>query len=420
MRLIALSALILLGGTLSGTVLATSPPAASPTEWKKWYDGWVRLEADGNLSCLSFNGTHCSWNRPVSEPGKVPASELQPLVCGTAHAAKWGNRTGYNDANNLSGDRHWCRSAYATYFAKWQDYSILGARHWLSETPAGDAMCHSTDGKTCTLVLPGESQPPSGDVHPVVCGAHHRRIDREQELERQPDFTGKGKEGYDTPGHWCATPKIDEDFGKQQATADWTQIEAKGWAHFIEPAMLMRVRVPQGRSLILRTEALLEKPVVFQQQELSKAFFGLEFGKQLRFHLGDTHVEAPPSWKALDPSSDEVIVAATVTPEGNACFFSGKSGDRFFADANLIGDTRQILDDAQQPVRFTASSAEAVAMLMGGKPMTAVGPVDWRADTGADFAIDKVLMLYARFVPVEGDITGKKRPIYYAADCDQR
>lgn len=405
MRLIALSALILLGGTLSGTVLATSPPAASPTEWKKWYDGWVRLEADGNLSCLSFNGTHCSWNGMVSEPDKVPATELQPLVCGIAHAAKWGNRTGYNDADNLSGDRHWCRSAYATYFAKWQDYSILGARHWLSETPAGDAMCHSTDGKTCTPVTPGESRPPAGEVHPLVCGAHHRRM--------------TGHDGYGQPDHWCATPKIDEDFGNQLATGDRTQIEAKGWVNLIEPAMLMRVKVPHGRSLTLRTEALLEKPVVLHQRELSKAFFGLEFGKELRFHLGDAHVGAPLSWKALEPSSDEVIVAATVTPRGNACFFAGKSGNRFFADANLIGDTRQILDDAKRPLRFNASNAEALTMLMTGQPMTAVGPVDWRADAGPDFAIDKVLMLYARYVPVEGDLTGKKRFIHYADTCDQ-
>ena len=364
MRPIALSALILLGGVLSNATAATLPvvpsePMAAPGEWKQWLGGWVRLEADGNLSCLSPDGTNCYWHHEVADPKTFDERQLRPLVCGAAHMRSVWKVNGYNDGDTAHGDRHWCRSAHATLFAKWDDYSVLGSRHWLSETPAGDAMCHSTDGKTCTPVLPGESQPPSGDVHPVVCGAHHRRIDREQELERQPDFTGKGKEGYDTPGHWCATPKIDEDFGKQQATADWTQIEAKGWAHFIEPAMLMRVKVPEGRSLTLRTEALLEKPVAYQKQALSKAFFGLEFGKQLRFHLGDAYVEAPPSWKTPEPSSDEVIVAATVTPKGNACFFAGKSGDRFFADANLIGDTRQILDDAQQPVRFTASSAES-------------------------------------------------------------
>lgn len=416
MRPIALSALLLLAGVLSDATAAAPPAApsestASPGEWKKWHGGWVRLEADDNhnLSCLSPDGTNCYWSGEVADPKTFDERQLRPLVCGTAHMRSVWQVNGYNDerAGEEDGDLHWCRSAYATLFAKWQDYSVLGARHWLSETPAGDAMCHSTDGKTCTPVTPGQSQPPAGDVHPLVCGAHHRRM--------------KGNDGYGQPDHWCATPKIDEDFGKQQATGDWTQIKAKGWVNVIEPAMLLRVKVPEGRSLTLRTEALLGNPVIYQQQALSKAFFGLEFGKHLRFHLGDASVEAPPSWTRLEPSSAEVTVAATVTPKGNACFFAGKNGGRFFADANLIGDTRQMLDDTGQPVRFKASSAEAMAMLMTGKPMTAVGPVDWRADAGPDFAIDKVLMLYARFVPVEGDDTGrKKRPIYYAADCDQR
>ncbi|ANH69650.1 hypothetical protein ABE85_22440 [Mitsuaria sp. 7] len=365
----------------------------------------MRLEHDDNLSCLSRNARHCLWNNDVTDPTLIPEQDLKPLVCGQAHQKSVWGINGYNDqrAGEDNGDFHWCRSAYATLFVKWKDYSVVGVDYWLSETPAGDAMCHSTNGKTCTRVVPGDA-PPSDSViaHPLVCGAHHRRM--------------WGTDGYSDPNHWCATPKIDEDLGTHVATSNWTRIEAAGWAAAIEPAMLIRAKVPATQSLTLGAHALRSRSAVDGGPPFQKAFFGLEFGKRLRFHLDGKDVVPPEeSWKKMAASGDEVILGMTVTPGGNACFFGAKTGaeraGHFFAKANFLGSTLKILDDAKHPLKFKASSANwrSVKSL-----------VDLRINDGDALPIEQMLMLYARQVPEEGDPPGKeKRWIHYATDCDK-
>lgn len=404
MRHVVLATLLLLGGVLCNVATATAAEGAAagkvgPTPWQKWSSGWVRLESDGNMSCLSFDGTHCAWNNSVANPEAISPSEVKPLVCGVAHSKRWEGRNGYNDLMNLSGVRHWCRSGYATLFAKWKDHSIIGTPLWLAETPAGDLMCHSENGRKCTKVLPGETVPPkTAGIHPLVCGAHLKQLTKQT--------------GYDTPGHWCQTPKIDEHFPGRTATSERKSLQANWWISAIEPAMLVRAKVPDGRSLTLRAQAQLSAPVTYQGQLLDQAFFGLEFGEQLRFRLQEAAVTQPdPSWRKPALTGD-VMVGFTVTPSGNACFFgakdNGDSSGPFFADGNLIGSTAGIRDDNGQPILFKQSINPKAPSV-----------IDWRADDGTALEIKEILMLYARYVPVAGD-PATKRFIHYARTCDNR
>lgn len=417
MRSIVLSTVLLLGGVWSGAVVATTPPlstsppsptsvavAKKPGEWKPWWGGWVRLEADGNLSCLSPDGENCFWHGEVTDPTTYDTSRLDPLVCGAAHQKTVWGINGYNDNDPGHGDRHWCRSAYATHFAKWVNYSFLGVKQWLAETPAGDVMCHSTDGQTCTEATAGAMAPPEvQEVHPLVCGAHYRRM--------------FDRESYDEPGHWCRTPRIDEDFGKRVAKGDaWQDVKGNGWHAVIEPAFLVRLDLPEGRSMALRTIAELKNEVVYKQQPLKEAFFGFEFGQQVGFHLQDSGVVAQHSiWRTPQASHGKIMAAMTVTKGGNACFFvapdSGARDIPFFAKKNFVGSTSDVRDDNGRPIHFVRSPG--FTFTQWGK-----SPSDWRADTGEDLVIDQVVALYDRYVPDEKN-PGKKRFITYAEPCDK-
>ncbi|RZI59452.1 MAG: hypothetical protein EOP37_11885 [Rubrivivax sp.] len=405
MRAIALYALILFSGALSSPTFATSPPQTSARDWQKWHGGWVRLEADGNLSCLSTNGTNCYWHHQVTDPKTFSGQPLQPLVCGIAHAGKWGGRSGYNDADNLSGDRHWCRSAYATLFAKWEDYSTLGAKVWLSETPAGDAMCHSADGRTCTPVKEGDDAPPTGAaVHPLVCGAHLNRIAK--------------KTGYDEPGHWCQLPRIlYRAVDLPVSHVDWRDLKTPAWTSDDEPAVVIRTKVPEGRSLKLITSARLASKDWRDVAFSDGGQVGFEFGSRLRFHLdvnGDG-IDPWPLW-ILPRTGGGITAGMKVTSRGNMCFFNAPDGaprdGQFIALNALIGNTVPLRTPIGQPFQVL-SSAPPWENVPTGALLT------WRSDAPSGFKIDELLVLAARRVPVEGDLTGKKRKISYAEDCDR-
>ncbi len=411
MRSIVLSTLFLLGAVWSGVAVATSPPvlssppgaeqASEPTEWRRWWGGWVRLEANKHLSCLSDDGVNCFWRYKVAHPSDVAPSAVKPVMCGpTLLKTEW-KITGYNDANDPHGERHWCRSAFATLYAKWEDYSVLGAPHWLAETPSGDLMCHSTDGKHCTTVNKGDTAPPpSGEVHPLVCGAHHRRM--------------HGHDGYDTPGSWCRMPKIDDRFRDLPVKdGEWQEKLAAGWFSLIEPSVVARVKVPEGHSLTLRAMAQFAKPIQYPQK-LEQAAMNLEVGERVRFYLGESAAEQMPlALGELSPAAGEVVVGMAVTEGKHGCFFGAKSSDErkghFFSASNVIGSTAGLLDKANEPILFAASVPA----------FPKHSPVEWRANGGDQFKIDELLVLYARLVPVEGDPTGKKRWIRYLNDCAQ-
>ena len=67
----------------------------------------VRRNADGDLECLSRDGSNCLWQ--TSESGcnnllLTPGSPVNPVTCGAKHQAVWGE-TGYTNP------AHWCYKA---------------------------------------------------------------------------------------------------------------------------------------------------------------------------------------------------------------------------------------------------------------------------------------------------------------------
>jgi hypothetical protein len=56
---------------------------------------------NGNPACASYNGQDCLWGSSFNQ---IRFNQVQPLVCGANHRAKWGV-TGYENP------RHWCSLA---------------------------------------------------------------------------------------------------------------------------------------------------------------------------------------------------------------------------------------------------------------------------------------------------------------------
>ena len=75
----------------------TITPASrdTPTAWQRWKSGWVRLEADGNLSCLSRDGTHCLWNSEKLDPTEFTrryAARVEAQLQRAPSDWAWGHR----------------------------------------------------------------------------------------------------------------------------------------------------------------------------------------------------------------------------------------------------------------------------------------------------------------------------------------
>lgn len=166
-----------------------------PSVWKPYGTSWVRVEEDGNLSCLTFDGVNCDTSSlPSNAPDprlkilcifgcdtsnlpKIPENKtVKPLVCGMAHQQIYGI-TGYDTAG------HWCNMAYGSLFASWQS----NGNRLLSQNPYGDVMCLSYDGINCRA---GTAAPPTGTLfNPLVCGKIHKKY--------------YGIDGYADEAHWC-------------------------------------------------------------------------------------------------------------------------------------------------------------------------------------------------------------------------
>jgi hypothetical protein len=66
----------------------------------------MRVNAMGNVECLSTDGINCQWNtvscETIQDYDASSISPINPLVCGADHLSVWGS-TGYDDPPN-----HWC------------------------------------------------------------------------------------------------------------------------------------------------------------------------------------------------------------------------------------------------------------------------------------------------------------------------
>lgn len=81
-------------------------PTSQPAPWRCLTGITVplRLNAEGDVECMSTNEKDCLWRNNSDECngllGSLPGG-LKPLVCGDGHARAWGS-TGYDNPD------HWC------------------------------------------------------------------------------------------------------------------------------------------------------------------------------------------------------------------------------------------------------------------------------------------------------------------------
>jgi len=69
------------------------------------YTSPMRLNEDGNVECLSYNGRDCEWSYSYSignDLSKIDINRLNPLICGEDHRRIWGT-DGYYEG-------HWCNN----------------------------------------------------------------------------------------------------------------------------------------------------------------------------------------------------------------------------------------------------------------------------------------------------------------------
>lgn len=375
-----------------GAALSTTATGATP--WHRWGGTWVRLEADGNLSCFSFNGKDCEWRNAVKDPAEHPQWTVQPLVCGVKHQLQWGVN-GYNDdADYGHGTEHWCRSAYAQVYATWQNYSMLGFDMLLSETPAGDAMCFSTNGRTCDSTAEINGWPwPARPWKPLVCGAHHRRV--------------HGFTGYDRPEHWCSSPKItyrEHDVHVGRKLRYWP---VTAWRAEQEPALIVRADLSDDLAMLLRATVRVEEPWLGDKE--GRVGFGL--GAKQGVFVKQYSFDSPWQGKA---STGLTTAALAITSAGKLCFFGSKTpmsptGKSFFHLAPLRGNSSRVMAEALEPDFRVVESPFAMMT-----PEVAIEPSE---ENLRDLVAKDFLITLAREVPVEGDLTGKRQRISYIKDC---
>lgn len=378
---------------------ATSPNLSQPAEWPsvrpapypgKWTPAagfrspiWARLEDNGHMSCLSNDGKECL---PLDGTAEA-LRDAQPLVCASY---------GADD----------CGSAFASTFARWQDYSVLGVPYALSETPHGDVMCFSTDGRTCTSIsaLNMDSRDWLRGAKPVVCGNALLDVER--------------RTGYDAEDHWCATPKIVAGVSGEtiaQEPGRLSSMVVPAWSAADEPAVVVRAHLPPGRTLTLVTDIL--------PKDLSRRPAGFEIGALHAIRLDDERLLPP--WVMTQRSDQSVHAAFKVTRSGAMCFFDPARDSRHhrvFSAFARLGVSTQIQNLRGHPKIL--SSPPAGRLEASYLSPDRVNKVTWWLDDqpAADtpFArparIESLVTVVARKVP---DGRGGRRTLPYAKSCDE-
>ncbi|WP_343632506.1 hypothetical protein [Roseateles sp.] len=373
-----------------------SPTTTEATPWRSWGGTWIRLEADGNLSCFSFDGKQCEWENAIQDPDEHPQWKVQPLVCGVKHHLEWGIN-GYNDDDDRHGTEHWCRSAYAEVYATWHDYSVLGFDMLLSETPAGDAMCLSANGRTCASTTeinawPMQAQP----LKPLVCGAHHRRM--------------LGFTGYDRQEHWCRSPKITHREQNVYIGREFYSTPVTAWRTGQELAVIVRADLSDDLSMSLGATVHVREP----GYEGYERAIGFGLGAKQSVFIGDNQFESPWQGKA---STGLTTAALATTSAGKLCFFGSQTpmdptGKSFFQVAPLRDGLSSVIAKAKMPV-FNVIRSPSKTM----RPEVTIKPSE---ENLRDLVAKDLLITRAREVPVEGDLTGKRQRILHIKDCGTR
>lgn len=175
----------------------------SPSHWcnaprsTPWVDAlkvghYFQLRADGRFACYSESGEHCD-----SGPPNVEVTRWKPFHCGEFEELRPGVRVGWS-ATDIGG---MCNRAFAPAFARWEHHQLFGFNGWLATNQLGDTMCLADEADNC---LQSDASESAASVRrrsatgnwPLACGDMLRSL------------SANRTNGYDTPGHWCNTPRI--------------------------------------------------------------------------------------------------------------------------------------------------------------------------------------------------------------------
>ena len=409
------------GALALGSALAAAPASAtstlneSPVEisWQKVengepsYETWVRREPDGNISCFSTDGVHC--RRDVSNPNDAWwTSQTSPLVCGQKLLKSEWNLSGYNDAL----EHHWCRTAHAVLLppSAWTDYTLLGHDKLLAETPDGDLMCFSTDGKECSSVRDGKPVTSAGNVipldqvQPVVCGAFlHMRT---------------GGWGYEKAGHWCTLPKIvKREVGKVLDRHDDLVLDLPPWTPEDLPSVIVRTDLKAGFPLEIRMDARFKQPYILGTPKVPRGTVGFTVGGHNALHIDDEVVPVLPSVHPVDSPT----FALSVSEQGNMCLFSGPTeSDRLSAvsEANFL---EHAWGSAVKSWQYARDWGRLVHLEGSPEHETTTVRIKALPEGPPSVTLHEVLILTARDVPEPaGAASGVRRKVPYLRDCGEK
>jgi hypothetical protein len=361
--------------------------AATPTPWTAWNGKYLRRESDGNLSCFSTDGTHCTGQSQITDPNAPGTPTPQPLVCGTQHLRSVWQVTGYNDANT---PEHWCRNGFGALYADWNTKaSGFGEFRVLAETPEGDLMCFTLDGKNC-LSASEFSVSDRRLARPLVCGAHHRSV--------------WGFDGYTRPGHWCQTPKIltRDYFGGLGITEE--SLTMSPWTADDEPGVIARVHLRKGESVSLGLRGTSHS--IWGFDVTSEGTFGLEYGHRARVYAPGLQVPIPLS---SQNGMRNLTAAVVVKRNGSMCFFALNSQskyERLWTDGDLAKSWPAQGAPWSSAARVSPPSIAAPTFIVSSGNQS-----------GGSIALIETLTVKARKVPIEGDVSGARRTVSYTDGC---
>jgi len=347
--------------------------------WKNFDGKYLRLDGTGAFSCYSLDGQTCSRASPVAW-----RADYHPSL----------------ECRADGPDGAWCERAYAGTFARWFNYEALGHNVRLAKSLRGHTMCESYDAQNCDWNVGGDEPTLLAMIRPLVCGAEHRAV--------------TGISGYDTPGHWCATPEIvqrDRDV-PLQAGATVPVDDLPSWVGRDYPGWIVRANVPQGGELTIEAPAVgrpVDPAELPRQSDFtagytvgtatSGPFFKLSSGRVLR------------AMSAISPPSPQgaLTVAVRVGVAGDLCFqhMAGVTGN--VLDSISISDGWDVFNRTLSPALSAISSRE------GGAGQVQVPRLRLRSTEGV--SVTEVITITAREVPRSGDGSDNHSGLSVAVRC---
>ena len=217
-------------------------------------NGWytpVRMNAAGDVECLSSNVRDCAWLRDPVQCGvaaaMLGAENIKPLSCGKVHQATYGS-DGYSDP------KHWCaigkkQLALRNWACVKQVDHVKDVFTNVRLNARNDVECMSTDATNCIWLGSPEDCPKVAEtthsslIRPLACGEHSKRL---YGLTGYEDLQGKKN-----PTHWCSVGRRelmgDQDLDNDKVPDDVGTVYSlicKGGSHVLKIRTTMATRRP--------------------------------------------------------------------------------------------------------------------------------------------------------------------------------